>query len=151
MFLSRLSDRIFHPRCAARWRAAAAASPPGSGSPSSAGSSSWWSWAAWSTPPSSSPSTTGWVQSLAEGRSGKDDISPQAFHEVLDEDMPGYAWYMTGAILGFILLVAANILLVYGSSKNNRSAHLISYRFILFNTHVYCSDTTSCRGWCCTC
>ena len=88
------------------------------------------------------------MQSLAEGRSSKDDISPQAFHEVLDEDMPGYAWYMTGAILGFILLVAANILLVYGSSKNNRSAHLIDL-FYFLPTH--CSDTTSCRGWCCTC
>ena len=65
------------------------------------------------------------MQAPAAERSSKDDIPPQAFHEVLDEDMPGYAWYMTGAILGFILLVAANILLVYGSSKNNRSAHFI--------------------------
>lgn len=43
-----------------------------------------------------------------------------AFQDTIHEDMPGYSWYMTGIILGFILFLACNILLIYGSSKNNR-------------------------------
>ena len=41
----------------------------------------------------------------------------QAFHEVLDTDLPGYSAYMTGAIMGFIILVGCNLLLIYGSAK----------------------------------
>ena len=44
----------------------------------------------------------------------------QSFHEVSDHDLPGYSWYMAGAILGFIIFLLCNVLLMYGSSKNNR-------------------------------
>jgi len=47
-------------------------------------------------------------------------INNKSFHEVSDHDLPGYSWYMAGAFLGFFIFLMSNILVIYGSSKNNR-------------------------------
>ena len=48
----------------------------------------------------------------------------QAFHQVIDANLPGYSAYMTGAIMGFIILVGCNLLLIYGSMKNCRHTNI---------------------------
>ena len=35
--------------------------------------------------------------------------------------MPNYKAYMAGIICGYIVIIAANLILIYGSMKNNRS------------------------------
>ena len=59
----------------------------------------------------------------------------QAFHEVLDTNLPGYSAYMTGAIMGFIILVGCNLLLIYGSTKNCRHSHLRLLKIPFYLTH----------------
>ena len=71
----------------------------------------------------------------------------QAFHEVLDTDLPGYSAYMTGAIMGFIILVGCNLLLIYGSAKNCRHSHLRVLKIPFYLTHRINTDTTSFPGW----
>ena len=46
---------------------------------------------------------------------------------------------MTGAIMGFIILVGCNLLLIYGSAKNCRHSHLLLFcvLFDKLNLHRY--------------
>ena len=39
----------------------------------------------------------------------------------VDDDMPHYNAYMAGIICGYLVVIAANLILIYGSMKNNRS------------------------------
>ena len=49
----------------------------------------------------------------------------QSFILTIGHDMPNYKAYMAGIICGYIVIIAANLILIYGSMKNNRSCALI--------------------------
>ena len=49
----------------------------------------------------------------------------QSFILTIGHDMPNYKAYMAGIICGYIVIIAANLILIYGSMKNNRSYILI--------------------------
>ena len=46
----------------------------------------------------------------------------QSFILTIGHDMPNYKAYMAGIICGYIVIIAANLILIYGSMKNNRSS-----------------------------
>ena len=45
----------------------------------------------------------------------------KSFVLTIGDDMPHYNAYMAGIICGYIVIIAANLILIYGSMKNNRS------------------------------
>ena len=45
----------------------------------------------------------------------------QSFILTIGHDMPNYKAYMAGIICGYIVIIAANLILIYGSMKDNRS------------------------------
>ena len=45
----------------------------------------------------------------------------KSFVLTIGDDMPNYNAYMAGIICGYIVIIAANLILIYGSMKNNRS------------------------------
>ena len=49
----------------------------------------------------------------------------QSFILTIGHDMPNYKAYMAGIICGYIVIIAVNLILIYGSMKNNRSCILI--------------------------
>ena len=44
----------------------------------------------------------------------------QSFLLTIGHEMPNYKAYMAGIICGYIVIIAANLILIYGSMKNNR-------------------------------
>ena len=58
----------------------------------------------------------------------------KSFVLTIGDDMPHYNAYMAGIICGYIVIIAANLILIYGSMKNNRSflkmKTIISFRWL---------------------
>ena len=46
---------------------------------------------------------------------------PQSYLGSLGENLPGYRSYMAAIISAYVLAITLNIVLIYGSVKNNRS------------------------------